>query len=356
MPRCHDTPLDAPMGFGSTRSDACRARRAPDGRWPPVPPGGTKPLQVSRRPRATRRQRFSALSGSEWADAGTDPKVGRPPVRLAGSPKTATLPVPPGPTPEGARPGSVAVIRIPRRAPGPALSRPRRAESSAGRDPEGFPPCRSVSPEGARSPAVAPHAPKSGAANPAHSPGGLAPVVRDSPAFCAHPEVDAGVGWLAAGSHARRRGRRRATRARPEGRALEPAWATPEGIASRRRPRAIRRWRRGSWLRLSSKLEAGLGPDRHRLHPNGQESPKTVLSPARRPTSRRTIRRPSVESAVVPRSPPVRVVLRRGSRSPRGRSEPKLVAGVPEPKPEDAFTPATPKRPWSPAPVTRCGR
>jgi hypothetical protein len=63
-----------------------------------------------------------------------------------------------------------------------------------------------------------------------------------------------------------------------------------------------------------------------------------------------------VGSAVVPRSPPVRVVPRRGSRSPRGRCEPKLAAGVPEPKPEDAFTPTTPKRPWSPAPVTRCGR
>ena len=78
---------------------AARTRRA--GRqMPSVPPGGAKPLQVSRLPRGTRRQRFSALSGSERPDAASDPepegpKVGRPPVRFAGSPKTATLPVRP---------------------------------------------------------------------------------------------------------------------------------------------------------------------------------------------------------------------------------------------------------------------
>ena len=340
---------------------AARTRRA--GRqMPSVPPGGAKPLQVSRLPRGTRRQRFSALSGSERPDAASDPepegpKVGRPPVRFAGSPKTATLPVRP--------------VRLPKE---PDRDRSQRSRSSR-RTPRI---CAPPHPEGSgRAPIEIPR--DFHRAGPFHPKVlGLRPSRRALRRAAPRPQRAAPEGWHRwCETHPGLACHPEVTRARsdgspsarmpegmvvdaplnacPEGHALEPARTTPGGIVSSWRPRRSED-RRGSWLRLSSELEAGLGPDRHRLHPNGQESPKTVLSPARRPTSRRTIRRPSVESAVVPRSPPVRVVLRRGSRSPRGRSEPKLVAGVPEPKPEDAFTPATPKRPWSPAPVTRCGR
>jgi len=60
--------------------------------------------------RVWRGRQDLGLSGSERADAGTDPKVGGPPARLAGSPKTATLPVRPV-APKG-RPGSVASASV----------------------------------------------------------------------------------------------------------------------------------------------------------------------------------------------------------------------------------------------------
>jgi len=78
--RCRRVPLDAPMGFGSNTFRCCHALCASGG----VALRFVSRLQLrvdvpSARER-WRRQRFSALSGSERTDAASDPKVGRLPI------------------------------------------------------------------------------------------------------------------------------------------------------------------------------------------------------------------------------------------------------------------------------------
>ena len=310
-PRCRDAQLDAPMGFGSTRSDACHARGAPDGRYRPFHPAAPNRSRcpVSREGREGKDSRLRLAP--RWADAGAGPgpktKVGVPPVRLAGSPKTATLPVRPAGS-RRSRPGSVAAIQvIPKDGLDPRSAAPRRAPPSADRDPEGFPPCRSVSPEGARSPAVAPRAPKSGAATPARSPGGLAPVVRDSPGPRVPPGGDArAIGWLAVGSHARRHGRRRATQRVPRRTRARAGSDDPRRNRFELAAEAIRR----SPRLVAPALQRTGGRPRARQTSSPSERPGPIRRPspppARRPTDRRSIPKDrSVGGAVVPRSPPV---------------------------------------------------
>jgi hypothetical protein len=75
---------DAPMGFGSNRSDACRAAPARSPRRPAfgraVPPRRHQSSGRPSPPESGEVGKFLGLSGSERADAGADPKVGGPPV------------------------------------------------------------------------------------------------------------------------------------------------------------------------------------------------------------------------------------------------------------------------------------
>jgi hypothetical protein len=94
--------------------------------------------------------------------------------QLAGSPKTATLPVPLDHSPEGAiEIGRYWLRCLPEgRHLGRAPSRPRRAQRRASSQPEGSPPRRSVSPEGARSPANRIAFPEEGVATQRQAPEG----------------------------------------------------------------------------------------------------------------------------------------------------------------------------------------
>ena len=234
---------------------------------------------------------------------------GRPPAGpVRWQPEDCYASGPPSPAPEGARPGSVAAIQVvPKDAPDLRSTAPRRVRPSADRDPEGFPPCRSVSPEGARSPAVAPRAPKSGAATPARSPGGLAPVVRDSPGPRVPPGGDArAIGWLAVGSHARRHGRRRATQRVPRRTRARAGSDDPRRNRFELAAEAIRR----SPRLVAPALQRTGGRPRARQTSSPSERPGPIRRPspppARRPTDRRSIPKDrSVGGAVVPRSPPV---------------------------------------------------
>jgi len=121
-----------PWALDRSRSDVCRAHCTLDGRCRPfhlaVPPAAGAPP-----PESERKARYSVLSGSREGRCLLPAAVrklrsaarqGRP----AGSPKTATLPVPPDRNPEGIRPGSVAWTRQTRRPP-----RPRSITTPKGR-------------------------------------------------------------------------------------------------------------------------------------------------------------------------------------------------------------------------------
>jgi hypothetical protein len=79
--RCHCVQLDAPMGFGSSRSDACRAHGAGWIGATRVTPAVPTSRGCPHRPRAVGRQ-DSRLVWPGRADAGSDPKVG---ARRSGS-------------------------------------------------------------------------------------------------------------------------------------------------------------------------------------------------------------------------------------------------------------------------------
>jgi len=202
---------------------------------------------------------------------GADPKVGRPPVRLAGSPKTAALPVRPI-SPEGIRIGRIGVGRPEGR------PRPRRIRTPKGKDltPGKIPRESPVPVRFTRRCSV------SGKSHPT-------PKSRSRPS--AQPRrADTSVRVCAGGlapADARRRPRSRA-RYTPSVESLDRPKAVeastchrraPSRVAHRtlrrtsRRRRAARRTvthpkvRSGSWLRpLQQAGVTGLGPDRHRLH------------------------------------------------------------------------------------------
>jgi len=154
-------------------------------------------------PRAGRRQRFSAVSGSEGADACIRPEGRRAPVRLAGSPKTATLPVRPSLPRRERRDRSKAPADLERirGEPPPAAScpegtmgtdeKPEGSRRIAAARPKRFPTAGPFHPKvlGLRLPR---HAPKS-AARPGAPPGeqarGQAPVVRASASGQRHPKA-----------------------------------------------------------------------------------------------------------------------------------------------------------------------
>jgi hypothetical protein len=123
VPRCHVTPLDAPMGFGSTRSDACRARRAPDGRWPPV---CTRRHQTAPGVPPPESDEKAKILGFVWLRAGRcwDRPEGRPPAGPARwQPEDCYASGPARLDPRRSPTGIGRMIRTPRRAPGPALCR-----------------------------------------------------------------------------------------------------------------------------------------------------------------------------------------------------------------------------------------
>lgn len=163
-----------------TRSDAaapclpCAAQRQLD-----VSPRGSAPL---RRPRTRESVGEAKSLGFVWlrtTDVGAHPKVSRPPVPARWQPEDCYASGPARPIPRRERSRSVAFGSgaTRRRHLGRAPSRARRHWRSASSQPEGSPPRRSVSPEGARSPANR-VAPRRECRDPALSPGGLAPVVR----------------------------------------------------------------------------------------------------------------------------------------------------------------------------------
>jgi len=135
--------LDAPMGFGSIRSDACRAPLLEGWRRPAfyraVAPGAVPPrLRCPSPPESGEEGKVSACLAPERPMLGADPKVGGPPFRLARSPKTAALPVRPV-HPEGQT--RIGRWFPPTRRPtDTALERAPKSHPCAGRDPEGNPP------------------------------------------------------------------------------------------------------------------------------------------------------------------------------------------------------------------------
>ena len=155
------------------------------------------------------RQRFSALSGSERADACCRPE-GRPPAGT-GSLAARRLLRFRSARSRAPRRGRIGIGRKASARPeglaSAASQRPRRVDAAPADDPEGYPPYRSVSPEGARSPVSAVRSEERSAA-PARSPGGLAPVVR------AHPRA------------------RVARRRRVHGRMARRRLPTPEGVVA----------------------------------------------------------------------------------------------------------------------------
>ena len=103
-----------------------------------VPPRRFQAVAASASTREWRGRQDLGLSGSERADAGAIPKDGGPPARLAGSPKTATLPVRPV-APKGDQDRSHGVGR-PEGRPRPRLVRiPKDPDLTPGEIPREFP-------------------------------------------------------------------------------------------------------------------------------------------------------------------------------------------------------------------------
>jgi hypothetical protein len=214
-----------------------------------------------------------------------NPKVRCSRGRSAGSPKTAALPVHPHPPVKASRDRPGSTTRTPKGTRRPrCVVTPKGTVANAGGGSRGsIPRRRSVSPEGARSPAIA-AVPKNVATPGTPLCDSSVPkfeqATRSAPRR--HPKVPP------------RRTQDRSVidpRSLPEGRSrtdaplvLHPGWnaafesarTPPKGCTNGRVfPRVTRRWALpDSWLRPhSSKLEvAGLGPDRHRLHRDGQNA------------------------------------------------------------------------------------
>jgi len=250
-------PLDAPLGFGSTRSDAA-ARFAPPGlstgrfAWRPSRFGVPRPERREKamefRPCLAPCDRTAVFpEGSTATSRGGSGisrrrRLGRIPTW---APKDCGMPM--DPTPRG---GSTASVRAPEGA------RCRRHRDAS--------PKRLV-----RDPALAP---KSGDRWFEL----VLPILPRSPAYMM-------VRPLAADAHTRRCARLRATRAYPEGYCAEPSRRDPEGPRSLGEPGgATRRWAiADSWLR---RLQQAGGPARARQSScspgRPQRDPKTA-SPLR---------------------------------------------------------------------------
>lgn len=325
--RCRRASPDASMGFGSTRFRCCRAGfyvappsiRISAGRFAPrFQPLWRPPSRVSREGKESRL--CLAPSNQCWC---AHPKMHRPPVWLAGSPKTAALPFRPTHSPEG----TIGIGRywlrcLPKEAPrprfiqtpkGPAKRQwsTRRATPHRCDMTKRNPPRRSVSPEGARSPTHRIVTPKSGIATQCSAPEGwhrrfelLPSILLRSPAYMM-------VGWLAADSHHPKVGSSaRHSRASRRNRYAVPCYGTPEGIASARRtawpPEGGPFTARDSGS-VSSKLEWPVSGQTVIVFIKTAET--EVPSSTRRPMSRRR----SVGGAVDPRIPPRRVVIPMGT-------------------------------------------
>jgi hypothetical protein len=215
-----------------------------------------------------------------------------------------------------------------------ASRRPRRAGVAPADDPERYPPYRSVSPEGARSPVSAVRSEERPAA-PAHSPGGLAPVVR------AHPRTRVARRRRAHG----RMARRRLPTPGPEGpgvvvgaplaRALRRVSRRTHSADPRRNPtEEASRSRSGDRQRLMAPLLSSKLGERPRARQTSLPSktassiPKDLAPETRRP--RAGAEAPGARWS--PRSPLAKSGLRRGGRSPRAepvQSEDRADSGAP---------------------------
>jgi hypothetical protein len=212
--------LDAPLGFGSTRSRCCRAFRARPVCW--TFRLAARTASASPDPNVEGRQGVSALSGS------CDPSAARSPKGR--SQRVAVAPA----SPEGV--ASAALHHGPRRTGGVPVDPPR----------EEVPPRRLPHPKAWACRRHRDASPKRLVRDPALAPKSgvrwfeLVPTILPrSPAYLM-------VRPLAALTHARRRVRVRATRAHPEGCCVEPHTATPEGArraASRGRHPEVDPWR-----------------------------------------------------------------------------------------------------------------
>jgi hypothetical protein len=290
------------MGFGSYTFRCCRVLCTPGG----VASRFAARLQLRVGVPLARerwgRQRFSALSGSERADAASDPKVGRLLVPSRFAARRLLRFRSPSITPEGATEiGRMGSGATPKGGPRPRLFRsPKGPASAPMNQPEGR---FTVPVRCTRRCPVSGHrvAPKSLATQCSTAPrragtGGSSSYELSFRGTRKHPVHDSRRSPLH--SRTRRCGRGRATLAR-----RYPARSTaasnlvarpPKGIASPRRaarpPEGGPFWR-APWLRsLPSKLGcAGLRPDRHRLHRSGRD--REVPSLTRRSTSRRARRR-----------------------------------------------------------------
>jgi len=166
------------------------------------------------------------------------PKMQRPPVWFAGSPKTATLPVPPDPFPGGNDRNRSLLAPVSPEGGTSAAFHPDSEESGETPvvNPEGSPPRRSVSPEGARSPAHRIVTPKSGIATQRSAPEGWHWRFELHPSILLRSPAYMMIGLLAADSlHPKVGSSARHSRASRRNRCAVPCCGTPEGIASARR-------------------------------------------------------------------------------------------------------------------------
>jgi len=327
-PRGVATPRSSmlPWALDRTRSVSAAAVSCAPGREPRFAVRCPGPRPASPHPRAERRQRFSAVSGSERADACIRPEGRRAPVQLLAarrllrfwSARRLRTPCGGGATGsvEGAGPTSNESEesrhpphRVPKERWAP-MKKPEGSRRIAAARPKRFPTAGPFHPKvlGLRLPR---HAPKS-----ASRPGaplceqarGRAPVVRASASGQGHPKAprprarDSTPTSLTPPPKRKRGSSMRHPSRRPEGHRVEPARAPPERgpCAGEAAPEDAASWLR----RISSKLEsAGLGPDRHRLHPGAVRfrSEDQNLPATRRSSSRRS----RVGSAEDPRSAPV---------------------------------------------------
>jgi len=130
---------DAPMGFGSTRSDVCRARSADQPVRAVVPPRRFQPVAASATTREWRGRQDLGLSGTERPDAGSHPEEWRPAGPARWQPEDCYASGPPG-RPEGrTRIGRIGVGR-PEGRPRPRLARiPKDPVLTLGEIPREFP-------------------------------------------------------------------------------------------------------------------------------------------------------------------------------------------------------------------------
>lgn len=223
---------------------------------PPVAPGGSSFARCHPRPRAVVRQgsRLVWLRGGPMRCTRTR-RSGAARGRFAGSPKTAAPPVHPHPPARASRDRPASTTRTPKgtRRPRCAVT-PKGTVANAGGGSRGsIPRRRSVSPEGARSPAIAaipknvatPGTPLCDSASPGSSkPRGRCPR--------RHPKVPPRPTWTARHRSAlaarRQEPNRRATRVAPRMEcSIRTELDTPEGESSRR---AFRATREGGRFRL----------------------------------------------------------------------------------------------------------